>query len=227
MRLPGSGNFNTDEWSVYYSGEDSNYHRNGVGFIVSKEVNKCIKSVCNVSDRLIMIQVNSKPANINLVQVYAPTTESSEEVIENFYAELKSVIDPLNGKDITIVMGDLNAKIGQGRETNIVGDFGLGERKDREDRLVEFCREQLSVMNTFFKLPQRRLYTWISPAHTPNNIIRNQIDYITINNRYRNAVTVKTFPGADILSDHNLLLGVLKLGLKKVKQQKQSFQIRY
>ncbi|KAH1015503.1 hypothetical protein HUJ05_013216 [Dendroctonus ponderosae] len=67
----------------------------------------------------------------------------------------------------------------------------------------------------------------IAPSHTPNNIIRNQIDYITINNRYCIAVKpVKNFPGADVSSDHNLLLlGVHKLDLKKVKQPKQSFKL--
>lgn len=224
MRWPNSGKCNIEEHTVYYSGEDSNYHINGVAFIVSKHVEKCVKSVCYVSDRVIMLQLNSRPVDINLIQVYAPTSVSDEEEIEKFYDTIKSVTDKIKKKDITIIMGDLNAKVGQGREDKVVGDFGLGIRNERGDRFVEFCRDNnLCIMNTFYKLPKRRLYTWKHPSDSPEKPVRNQIDYITINERYRNSVqAVKTFPGADVPSDHVLLVARFKLRLKKVERKQPS-----
>ena len=120
-------------------------------------------------------------------------------------------------------MGDFNAKVGNGQFEECIGPFGLGERNERGERLIDFVmEEQFIVTNTFFKLPPRRLYTWKSPQDTPDHITRNQIDYIMVNKRFRNSITsVKTHPGADIKSDHNLLLGTIKLKLKKRKSNKQ------
>ncbi|KAI5754908.1 hypothetical protein M8J77_012531 [Diaphorina citri] len=116
-------------------------------------------------------------------------------------------------------MGDFNAKVGKSAYKNIVGSYGLGIKNERGERLIEFCEEyNLRIMNTHFKLPKRRLYTWKSPADTPTHPVRNQIDYITINQRYCNSITsTKTYPGADVPSDHVLLLSELKLKFKKNK----------
>jgi len=65
-------------------------------------------------------------------------------------------------------MGDFNAKIGNGESGKHIGKYGLGDRNEREDRLEQFSQEQnLIITNTFFKLPERRLYTWKSPQDTP------------------------------------------------------------
>jgi hypothetical protein len=68
------------------------------------------------------------------------------------------------------------------------------------------------MCNTFFEHEHRKLYTWKSPG----DIRRNQIDYIMIKHRYKNNVkNAKTYPGADINSDHNPVVIKLNLRLKK------------
>ena len=47
----------------------------------------------------------------------------------------------LKSQDIKIVMGDLNSKVGSDRTGTIVGPFGIGEKNERVDRLIEFCKE--------------------------------------------------------------------------------------
>ncbi|XP_050505674.1 craniofacial development protein 2-like [Diabrotica virgifera virgifera] len=115
-------------------------------------------------------------------------------------------------------MGDFNAKIGKGSYGEVVGSWRLGERNERRERLLTFAtEEELVITNTLFKLPYRRLYTWRSPGDTPENLIRNQIDYILINKRFKNSITsVKAYPGADIKSDHNPLVGKFRLKFKKI-----------
>ena len=94
--------------------------------------------------------------------------------------------------------------MGRGKHNTAVGPFGLGDSNERGDIWNDWCEENsMPVMNTWFKQHERNLYTWKSPG----DLFRNQIDYISINSRYRNAITIcKTKPGADCNSDHNLLL---------------------
>ena len=97
-------------------------------------------------------------------------------------------------------MGDWNAIVGEGKEDKNIGHYGLGWRNDRGEKLVEFCkRRKLYVANTW-----RRRYTWKSPGDRG----RFQIDYILIKNRFG--------PGADIFSDHILVVAKINIKLKKL-----------
>jgi len=56
-----------------------------------------------------------------------------------------------------IVMGDMNATVGEGKEGAIVGQFGLGTRNDRGRRLIEFCtRNDFIITNTHFQHHKRQ-----------------------------------------------------------------------
>ena len=47
---------------------------------------------------------------------------------------------------------------------------------------------------------------------------RNQIDYITINQRFRNSILqVKEYPGADYASDHVPVIATMRVKLRKMK----------
>ena len=41
--------------------------------------------------------------------------------------------------EITVVMGNLNAKMGQGASGSVDGNFELGERNERREKWVEWC----------------------------------------------------------------------------------------
>lgn len=84
---------------------------------------------------------------------------------------------------------------------------------------ARFCPEkEMVVTNTFFKLPKRRLYTWKFLSTQPERIVCNQIDYITINKRFRNIIKLVK-PGADVPTDHTLLLALIRLRFKRVSQR--------
>lgn len=96
---------------------------------------------------------------INIIQVYAPIADKSDEDVEEFYQQIQEIMRGTKNIDINIIMGELNAKIGKGRFENIIGEYGLGDRNERGDRLLQFYQEKsLVVTNTWFKLPPRRLY---------------------------------------------------------------------
>jgi hypothetical protein len=107
-------------------------------------------------------------------------------------------------------MGDWNSVGGGKSICNISGPCGLGNGNKRGQMHIVFCeRTGLIISNTWFKKPKRRLYTWKSPG--------NQLDYILVKQRFRNSVkAVQTQPGADIDSDHNLLVAKICTTLKRI-----------
>lgn len=64
------------------------------------------------SDVIILIQLQTNIGKMNLIQVYAPTASKSDEDIEKFYELLDDVLKIRKTRNITIEMGDHNAKIG-------------------------------------------------------------------------------------------------------------------
>lgn len=221
MRWPGTGMIQIDKHKTYYSGTTNGKFEFGVGIIVTQEVARSVKNFIPVSERVIVLQLEARPVNINIIQIYAPTTDKSNEEVDELYGCIKDIIKTLPKQDSTITMGDFNAKIGAGFKTNYIGPNGLGERNQRGDTMELFVEEnELVVLNTQFKMHPRKLYTWISPLSKAERIIRNQIDYILINKRFRNSCTrVRTFPGADLNSDHIPVVGDFKIRLKKIKRK--------
>ena len=147
------------------------------------------------------MKLKGKPFDIVVIQLYAPTQDHPDGEIEDFYEKIRTTIKQVKSDDVIIVMGDMNAKVGNEQHSNIVGKFGLGSKNETGMRLIQFCEENnLILTNTWYQHPARKLYTWKSPG----DVRRNQIDYIMINQTFRKAIRqVKTYPGADINSDHN------------------------
>ena len=66
-----------------------------------------------VSSRLITIHLRVVPFNITVVHMYAPMSDYDDNEIEEFYDQLQNVIDQTPKKDILVVQGDWNAKVGR------------------------------------------------------------------------------------------------------------------
>ena len=73
--------FNLDDHYIYYCGQES-LRRNGVATIVNKRVQNAVLG-CNLkNDRMISVNFQSKPFNITVIQVYAPSTNNKEYEVE-------------------------------------------------------------------------------------------------------------------------------------------------
>ena len=137
-RWTGEGETSTEEGhKIWYSGEREK-HQHGEAFIVRKEITDCVIGCTAVNSRIISIRITAKPINITVIQVYAPTTSHSDDETEMFYETLEETIARTRKKDITIIIGDRNAKIGEDAYEDwaeTVGKFGCGNTNNRGLRL--------------------------------------------------------------------------------------------
>ena len=178
------GEFNSDDNYIYYCGQES-LRRNGVAIMVTKRVRNAVLG-CNLkNNRMISVHFEGKPFNMTVIQVYAPTSNTKEAEVEQFYEDLQDLLELTPQKDVLFIIGDWNVKVISQEIPGVKGKFGLGIRNEAGQRLIEFCQENaLVIANTLFQQHKRRLYTWTSP----DGQHRNQIDYILCSQRWRNSI---------------------------------------
>ena len=110
LRWTGMGEFNSDDHCIYYCGQES-LRRNGVAIIVNKRVQNAVLR-CNLkNDRTISVRFQDKPFNITVIQVYAPTSNTEEGEVEQFYGDLQDLLELTPKKDVLFIIGDWNAKV--------------------------------------------------------------------------------------------------------------------
>ncbi|XP_068242189.1 craniofacial development protein 2-like [Palaemon carinicauda] len=136
--------------------------------MVNKTVSKFIPGYWAITERVMLMKIKGHPFNINIIEVYAPSHDFTEEEVDEFYNELTAT------------------------QNNAV------------------------LTNTWFEKPPGLLWTWKSPE----DLCRNQIDYITIKKRFRNAVLdTRTYPEIDCYSDHVPVVITLRVKLNKLRKR--------
>jgi len=124
-----------------YKGNENNKHENGVGFLIHKSIIPQVKQFIIVNERICSIRINMKHQDLVIIYTYAPTETADEEVKNIFYDSLENTYDSLPNHCIKIIMGDLNAQIGQ-EEINIpvVKKHSLHEKSnDNGIKLMNFA----------------------------------------------------------------------------------------
>ena len=98
----------------------------------------------------------SKPFNITVIQVCAPTSNAEEAEVEWFYEDLQDLLELTPKKDVLFIIGDWNAKVGSQEIPGVTDKFGLGVQNEARQRLIEFCQENaLVIANTLFQQHKR------------------------------------------------------------------------
>ena len=183
--------------------------------MMAKKAEQALMEWKPIDNRIIYARFFSRYVKLLIIQVYAPTNEANVEDKDNFYEQLQTVVDSVHKHDMLIVMGDLNAKVGEDNEgyENIIRSHGVGERNDNGERLVDFCGlNNLVVTGTIFPHKLIHRQTWTSPGGKT----KNQIDHVLVSRQHRTSVMdTKAMRGADIASDHQLVQSKIKLKLKR------------
>ncbi|XP_065197607.1 uncharacterized protein LOC135829129 [Sycon ciliatum] len=115
-------------------------------------------------------------------------------VRRKFFDDLQRVVDSIPSRDVLVLLGDLNARVGSSTDYAdsavsridgmpgdermwgcVLGQFGLGNCNQAGEELLSFsAANQLSVMNTWYKKRRSKRGTWTHPATRQVHLI----DYV-------------------------------------------------
>ena len=208
------------------AGRMDGYHYQGVGLLISKEASHALEEWEPINERTLMARLKSRHGKLSIIVNYAPTEDADIQHKNDFYGKLQEIIDKIPKHDVLICLGDFNAKLGSDNEgwKECMGVHGMGEMNDNGIRLASFClANELMIGGTLFEHRNIHKYTWRSPCGK----YLNQIDHCAINKQFKSSLLdVRTRRGADIGSDHQLVIATLRLKLK-AKKPKTSLPPKY
>jgi endonuclease/exonuclease/phosphatase family metal-dependent hydrolase len=205
----GKGIIRKLKYAMYCSGNENRQGNRGVGFIVSKKVSKSVLGFSPISERICTLRIKGKLHNIRFVNVYAPTEETEDEIIDEFYETLQLVCNDLPKHDTIITLGDF-AKLGKEQAyREIIGRHSLHETTSNNGfRLVKYATtNSFNVLSTWCPRKDMHKGTWKIPGTKDTN----QIDHILVSKRWATDIeNIRTYRGANSDSDHFLVGARLK-----------------
>lgn len=204
-----------DDYEIFYSGGQAS-NRHGVAIILHPDLCRYVDKVQYVNNRIIALTLNLHSYKVSFIQAYAPQQGRPQEEKETFYNQLQDTFDSLPTDSEINIIGDLNGHVGKQKVENVIGDFGVGERNDEGEALIDFCiRNSLAVMNTFFKHQESHQYTWYRYNNQLGTYdLRTQIDFV-LSTRKSTIKDVKVIPSESFDSDHRLVKAKMKIHLPK------------
>ena len=82
---------------------------------------------------MISIHFQGKPFNITVIRAYAPTSNTEEAEVEQFYEDLQDLLELTPKKDVLCIMRHWNASIGSqeapGATANLALKYGMKQGK--------------------------------------------------------------------------------------------------
>ena len=98
---------------------------------------------------------------LHIFSVYAPDISKPKETREVFYDQLHNEIQTIPIDQNIIIMGDLNARVGNDIISGIKQRFNEDIKNDNGDLLIDLCSQNnLRINNTFFPHKWKHKYTW-------------------------------------------------------------------
>ena len=136
--------------------------KEGVALLLSGWLRRCVVECKEVSSRHMWVKVKIERESWVFISAYGPGSEKSEEEIEEFWNELSECVGSFGRNESVVVLGDLNATVGNEVIEGIVGRHGVPGRNESGELLLLMCAEQeLMVGNSWFKKNDVYKYTWL------------------------------------------------------------------
>ncbi|XP_071153119.1 craniofacial development protein 2-like [Mytilus edulis] len=177
-----------------------------VVIILSKSATKSLIECNPVNERIITARLNTKPIKISIIQVYSPTNETDKAMQSEFCEILQTEIEKITQKELTIIMGDFNTKVGHDYSgfERTMGKHGCGINNERKGGISS--RLLLNSVPT-----QGSPLADLSITRSKDN---NQIVHIAINGKWRRSLQgMRVRRGVDVESGHYFVTANIKLKL--------------
>ena len=164
-----------------------------------------------------LLKVRLISLGVSIISVYAPTEVDEDTEAERFYDELQDLVINANKKDMLIILGDFNARVGPS-ETHLHERYNPDKRNENGTRLVDFChRNGLLLANTLF--PHKKIHqcTWYHPGTKEGHVL----DYILISQKCRAQICdTRVYRKTVDTSEHNLLTSIITMKKYKTRYRK-------
>ena len=140
-RWTGSGRTQLlSENTIIHSGQNEGQpHTHGVALLMTPEATRALLFWDPMSPRILTARFNSKSRKVTIIQCYASTNVAAIEEKDKFYQQIQAAIDKTPKRDMKILMGDTNAKVGADNTNSehIMGRHGIGVQNENGKL---FCR---------------------------------------------------------------------------------------
>ena len=130
--------------------------REGAALLLSEWMGNKVVEWKEVSSRLMWVRVRMGRECGAFVSAYGPGCERSEEERDEFWNDLTMCVDGLSTRNYVVVLGDLNARVGDGEVEGVVGKYGVPGENESGERLLDMCVEQELVIGNSFFLRRKR-----------------------------------------------------------------------
>ncbi|KAK6757328.1 hypothetical protein RB195_015261 [Necator americanus] len=178
-------------------------NRNGVGTILNESFRNSVTAVDRLSDRLMAVKVETGEVELRVVSAYAPRMGCSEEEKACFWEDLEQYVQPLEGEEVLLILGDFNGHAGSRKEgfESSHGGYGFGARNDDGLRILEYVVD-LIIANTQHRKRKSHLITYTSGGRETHT------DLWTLRRLVQDS---KVIPADHVAAQHHLLIMDLKI----------------
>jgi hypothetical protein len=211
-RLSGTGSIKERNYTLYWFGRPEGQVRlYGTGFAVHNSLVNSIQTPQPLSERISHLRLFTAQGTIMVISAYAPTLKADSADKDAFYEDLEELVRSAGAKDRIVLLGDMNARVGDDHESwnGCLGRFGVGKMNENGQRLLELCsRQSLSITNSLFPGRAHRKMSWCHPRSKQ----WHQLDFVIVRQCHRTEVcNTRSYHSADCDSDHSLVLSSMKL----------------
>ena len=185
----------------------------GVGMLIGPKAIKTLNSIERIQPRMMTATFNGNP-RATIISCYSPTNISEVTKRATFYNELSSLVRSIPKRNLLIIGGDMNARIGKNRHKK----YSLHNTSNRNGQhLTDFMIEnRITCLNTNYQKREGKLWT-----DTYANNSKAQIDYVFINKKWKNSAmnceAYSSFEG--VSSDHRIVMAKIRLSLRKMPHE--------
>ena len=184
----------------------------GIGFLLSSKVKENLVKTEPITPRIFLLEFSGNP-KLTVLCVYSPHNESPEHEVDQFYSDLRSVLENVPPHNFLSIMGDFNARLGP----DLVNFTFNNETNRNGEKLFDLMEEYnlFSANNSFMK-SKNQLWTYESPSG-----LRSQLDYMLFRKKWKNSIhNSRSFSSFTVSSDHRVVSSSVQLSLRSSKKAK-------